>query len=736
MGCAALVAGVATGLLRTRVSRPFVLAWLPLAALLASATAWVGRVAGEDERHRLQSLVEGMGPTYALELEGHGHARIGLDTPPDDPLYLELVELEKRWLAANPAMADVYTFRRLDDGTVVLLVDAETDYDRDGRYEGERESRTAIGEVYPEEDVEDTLRAAFDGRAGFLSVPVTDRWGTWVSAFVPLHDAAGAVEGVVGVDFPAADWERAIDGAVATRLVVGASLLVLVGVAFLIAGQALGERRRRAEEVTRLEAALRGAEAATAARTDLLRTVSHEIRNPLNGVIGMAELLLETELDPDQRHCAETVHRSGQLLLQTLDGVLDFAKLEAGAMVFSSEPTDVRELAALVVQLFGEAARRKKLEIYAHVEPDVPDRARMDATRVRLVLVNLVANAVKFTSAGEVELRVARRGAGALAFAVRDTGVGIPADRIARLFAPFEQADGAETHRRFGGSGLGLFIGRRLGEGMGGTLGVDSHAGQGSTFTLTLPAPAEPDDEGRRGSLRGRTLLVLEPHPRAGEAVGAALAALGARAIVASNVRAAEGAAVAHRPDLVLVEASALDAVQASSVLQRRKLVAMTARPLGGYDGPVLHKPVGLPELRRLTEQLGTPAPRRERTAVPISVLLLEPNVVNQGVVTTLFRRSGAGVEACASAAEAGAVLGRAPFDLVLVGPSVDEGEAAALLAAARAVARAQELPVVSVGGHAGVDGHLGWPLRPDGVEEMFRRYVPGSFRQDAPVPA
>jgi signal transduction histidine kinase len=516
-----LAAAVSGRLLWSRVSRSLLVGWLPVAALVAGLTALAASAAAGREQARLRSLVEGMAPTYALELQRHHHADLGLDTPPDDPRYLELVETQKAWLLANPAIADVYTFRRRDDGAVVLLVDSETDYDRDGRFAGDREARTAIGEVYPNEEVDEVLQAAFAGRPGFLGEPVTDRWGTWVSAYVPLRADDGRVEAVLGVDFPAESWLTATEDARRSRLLVGLTVVMLLGGAFVIAGEVLRERQRRSDDVERLERAVRAAESATAARTELLRTVTHEIRNPLNGVMGMSELLLETQLDADQRYCAETVHRSGQLLLQTLDGVLDFAKIEAGAMEYESLPTDVRDLAGTVVQLFAEPARRKKVELYARVDADVPDVVRLDPTRIRQVLVNLVSNAVKFTPAGEVELKVCRRGS-RLAFDVRDTGIGIAEDRLANLFTPFRQAEGAATARRFGGSGLGLSIGRGLVEGMGGSLTVTSAVAHGSTFTVAVPIVAEPNDELRRTVWRGRTILVVEPPRRRGAGHGRA----------------------------------------------------------------------------------------------------------------------------------------------------------------------------------------------------------------------
>lgn len=725
-----LAAAVSGRLLWSRVSRSLLVGWLPVAALVAGLTALAASAAAGREQARLRSLVEGMAPTYALELQRHHHADLGLDTPPDDPRYLELVETQKAWLLANPAIADVYTFRRRDDGAVVLLVDSETDYDRDGRFAGDREARTAIGEVYPNEEVDEVLQAAFAGRPGFLGEPVTDRWGTWVSAYVPLRADDGRVEAVLGVDFPAESWLTATEDARRSRLLVGLTVVMLLGGAFVIAGEVLRERQRRSDDVERLERAVRAAESATAARTELLRTVTHEIRNPLNGVMGMSELLLETQLDADQRYCAETVHRSGQLLLQTLDGVLDFAKIEAGAMEYESLPTDVRDLAGTVVQLFAEPARRKKVELYARVDADVPDVVRLDPTRIRQVLVNLVSNAVKFTPAGEVELKVCRRGS-RLAFDVRDTGIGIAEDRLANLFTPFRQAEGAATARRFGGSGLGLSIGRGLVEGMGGSLTVTSAVAHGSTFTVAVPIVAEPNDELRRTVWRGRTILVVEPHAGAAQATAALLAAAGALAVSAPDVKAAEKAALAHPPDVVLVEGGLVDLVLATPSLRARMVVPMVTQALSGRSGAVLRKPVVAGELRRVLGEVLAAAPvRRERTAVPVTLLVVEANDVNQGVLAALFRTFGAGVDVVGTVEEAAAALARTPFDLVFLGPSVEVADGGRIVAAARRSAPADQLPMVAVSAVPGVSGLVSWPLRPDSAAAMLKRWLPGAFSE------
>ncbi len=209
-----------------RSDRSLVLVWCALFALLISAWFLVD-VAGNLERHRLRIQIEGLAATYASELEEMGHAKIRLNTDPNDDLYQRMIQRQIRWLKLNPTIADIYTFRRHPQGNQ-LIVDSETDYDRNNKYEGDRESRTAIGEVWDEQSR--FLNLAYDGENAFDDTPYTDRWGTWVSAYVPMRDDNGQVEAILGVDFPARDWIEAI--ARARRSVFGfLAMVVTIGFA-------------------------------------------------------------------------------------------------------------------------------------------------------------------------------------------------------------------------------------------------------------------------------------------------------------------------------------------------------------------------------------------------------------------------------------------------------------------------------------------------------------------------
>lgn len=465
---------------------------LALAAVVLLLGAWYVDAAGRRAAAEVERLVSAMAPTYARELELLGHAELPLDAAPDDPRYVTLIEAEKRWQAANPEVADIYTFRRRSDGEIVLLVDSETDYDRDGTIEGERERRTAIGEVYPQRNP--AMLEAFAGRPAFDGDSTEDRWGTWISSFVPLRDRSGAVEGVLGVDYDAASRNLAIRRA---RLGAMAVLAAVTGV-LLTAIATVARLRRASEELARrnaeLSAARDAALAASQAKSRFLASVSHELRTPLHVFLGMNELLLNGGLDARQKQHAETARRAAEGLLGMVDDLLDYAQLEGGKLSSDQFVFDLADLVRAAIESQRAVAASKGLALEAEIAESARLRVLSDPRRVRQILRHLIGNAIKFTDRGGVAVRALVRSAGGeerrAVVEVVDSGIGVDAERRSEIFESFSQIDPSST-RRHGGTGIGLALSKALAERLGGTLEFESSTAsggsQGSTFRLVFP---------------------------------------------------------------------------------------------------------------------------------------------------------------------------------------------------------------------------------------------------------
>lgn len=426
-------------------------------------------------------------------VDGDAHSGLVAKDQWGGPEYERAIRPLRRLHASAPNIAYIYTLRLVGDRMHFVLDTAKPgDADLDGV-----EDHSYLLDPYPDADSYVFVSLA-EGRTVVTPEPFRDAWGTFMSAYAPIFDSEGRIDGIVGIDMDLADYRGRLAGVQRAGIAGSLGVLGIAAAIFLLVLRQQRAAERSREETLALARALQRAkeeaESASAAKSNFLANISHELRTPMTAIIGFGDLLLEGGVDPEStREHVGTIRRNAQALLGLINDLLDLSRIDAERLQLESIQFSPASLLREVVHSFLPGVHARGLELQLHFASPLPAEIRGDPLRLRQILVNLIGNAIKFTPAGSirVEVHYAVQPTPTLEVTVRDSGIGLTKEQMERLFQPFMQAD-TSISRRYGGTGLGLALCKQLSQSMGGGISVSSDGQNGSTFRFWIAANVEP----------------------------------------------------------------------------------------------------------------------------------------------------------------------------------------------------------------------------------------------------